>query len=294
MEIQAFLDSIRIEDNVVFLPSERIDSKVFQKEVKRPIENLGGVWNKERQGFVFPFDPSSRIKKLIAGVKISLRTEYHYFDTNIDLVGGLIHFAEENHIAINRLPRDAKVLEPSAGQGNIIKVLNCHGFKNIHYCELMPENREVLECELNRLDIDATFLGPDFLSIDQSNLYDLIIANPPFRHEVKHIKKMISVLKPGGMLLTISSPKLNADLEFEKFLNSHLSGWAMCELTSDKNDPLFEGTNIGCCFIVGSTPLSGSPTRNETSLDSLPLGELEEYEHDAEEVVTANFQMTLF
>src|SRR3989338_4045693 len=58
-----------------------------------------------------------------------------------------------------------KILEPSFGTGNFIKVLNRKGFYNINWCEI---------------DWALTNKPEDFFSHSIENKYDLIIGNPPF------------------------------------------------------------------------------------------------------------------
>ena len=58
-----------------------------------------------------------------------------------------------------------KILEPSFGTGNFIKVLNRKGFYNINGCEI---------------DWALTNKPEDFFSHSIENKYDLIIGNPPF------------------------------------------------------------------------------------------------------------------
>jgi len=58
-----------------------------------------------------------------------------------------------------------KILEPSFGTGNFIKVLNEKGFYNIDSCEI---------------DRELTKKPSDFFHLPIENNYDLIIGNPPF------------------------------------------------------------------------------------------------------------------
>ncbi|MEA2113438.1 MAG: hypothetical protein U9P63_02155 [Patescibacteria group bacterium] len=58
-----------------------------------------------------------------------------------------------------------KILEPSSGTGNFVKVLNQKGFKNIDDCEIDPKFTE----------------NPsDFFNLPVKNKYDFIVGNPPF------------------------------------------------------------------------------------------------------------------
>ncbi|MBI2252417.1 MAG: hypothetical protein HYU63_06740 [Armatimonadetes bacterium] len=61
--------------------------------------------------------------------------------------------------------KDIKILEPSFGTGNFIKVLNKKGYNNIEGCEI---------------DEELTKTPFDFFDFPIKNKYDLIIGNPPF------------------------------------------------------------------------------------------------------------------
>src|SRR3989338_1004229 len=61
--------------------------------------------------------------------------------------------------------KSIKVLEPSFGTGNFIKVLNKRGFHNIDGCEI---------------DEEFTKNPKDFFDYPTAHKYDLIIGNPPF------------------------------------------------------------------------------------------------------------------
>lgn len=81
-----------------------------------------------------------------------------------------------------------KILEPSAGKGNILDYLCVHGMRdkkqNIACCELDPELRMILGGKRYRV-VDS-----DFLTYEPDNeSFDLIIMNPPFKDGVDHILK---------------------------------------------------------------------------------------------------------
>lgn len=65
----------------------------------------------------------------------------------------------------NHYDNKIKILEPSFGTGNFIKVLNRHGFYNIDGCEI---------------DETLTNEPKDFFNYPGDKKYDLIIGNPPF------------------------------------------------------------------------------------------------------------------
>ena len=90
------------------------------------------------------------------------------------------------------------ILEPSAGNGNIIKALrsrDIHGFC-IEAMEFREEEKENLE-EL----ADVVTIG-NFLTDDtKHSKYDLIIGNPPYSLAKEFIDKSLELLAPGGRLI---------------------------------------------------------------------------------------------
>lgn len=79
-----------------------------------------------------------------------------------------------------------KILEPSAGKGNILDHLidKYHtDSKNVACIELNPELRMILGSKKYRI-VDA-----DFLEYECDESFDLIIMNPPFRDGVEHLLK---------------------------------------------------------------------------------------------------------
>lgn len=88
------------------------------------------------------------------------------------------------------------ILEPAAGNGAIINELIHFGYtNNIHAIEIREEEKE------NLLRVaDSVGIG-DFLKMDLSNTYDVIIGNPPYSQAQEFINKSLAYLKPGGRLI---------------------------------------------------------------------------------------------
>lgn len=86
-----------------------------------------------------------------------------------------------------------KVLEPSAGNGNISSVIReLYPDKHITSLELREEERENLKtCS------DEVIIG-NFLNLDLYNKYDIIIGNPPYSLAIKFVNKSLQCLENGG------------------------------------------------------------------------------------------------
>lgn len=195
----AILSKCILEDNVIKLPSIRFSKKTYL-EIKKIIENAGGSWvGGKTQGFMFDFDASRVFRLLQSGERPNLQQDYQFFETPPETADWLVTLA-------GAISDHERILEPSAGRGAIIKaILRRYPEATIDYLELMPENREIL----SKMDFtgNVTFVGDDFLSYATQSGYDKIIANPPFseNRDVKHLRKMYALLKPGGVIAAITS-----------------------------------------------------------------------------------------
>ena len=96
---------------------------------------------------------------------------------------------------------DHKVLEPSAGTGNILKAIG-----NAPDKTAVEINWQLVEL-LARSGISGLHIHrADFLECNGSlGKFDRIVMNPPFENgaDIKHIRHAITFLKPGGRLVAL-------------------------------------------------------------------------------------------
>lgn len=93
-----------------------------------------------------------------------------------------------------------KVLEPSAGKGDIIAgIKEAHPNTSVDALEISSTLRDVLAAKGHKL------VGDDFLA--HSGQYDRIIMNPPFEKfaDVTHVQHAYKNLKPGGRIVSVMS-----------------------------------------------------------------------------------------
>jgi len=168
METQEVLQGCTVEENVVKLPEGQLDRDDYIA-VKKALELIGGKWKGGKvAGFVFNEDPTDLLAQIANGEKRNLKKEFQFFATPDKLADLLVKHAN--------IKKGQAILEPSAGQGAIIKAIQ-KALPNhpVDCYELMPVNQTFLE----KMD-NVNFLGANFLGILQSIKYDRIIANPPF------------------------------------------------------------------------------------------------------------------
>lgn len=127
------------------------------------------------------------------------------FPTPQDIAEQMVNLAE--------IEPGMSVLEPSAGTGNLLKVLpNIRPNGHITAVEISQELAASLEPWADDIIVD------DFLS-QNGNLgeFDRIIMNPPFKNgeDIKHIKHAVTFLNPSGKLVALcaNGPRQKRELQ---------------------------------------------------------------------------------
>jgi len=99
----------------------------------------------------------------------------------------------------------ARVLEPSAGKGDILDVFaERQTYRNNHLyaIEKSPDLRATLVGKQYKV-IDS-----DFLTFSGPDKFDLIIANPPFKDGDKHLLKAIDIMYNGQIIFLLNAETL--------------------------------------------------------------------------------------
>ena len=207
--LQRLLKGCSVTSTSVRLPNVQLKPNEYQ-EVKKTLENVGGKWNTQGQGFFFDHDPRPLMEQLIGGAKVNLKQDFQFFATPDELVSEMIKRAD--------IKKTDVVLEPSAGQGAIVKQLIPLA-KKVDMCEFMEQNRDLLVSDGYKVSC------ANFLELDAQYTYDKIVANPPFskNQDVDHVMKMYSHLNEGGKIVAIMSTtwktgKQKKQVAFREFL----------------------------------------------------------------------------
>lgn len=93
-----------------------------------------------------------------------------------------------------------KVLEPNAGMGHLADKIKDTG-ADLDVGEYAYTMSELLKAKGHNV------VSGDFLDYNPGEIYDRIVMNPPFSHDadVKHVTHALTMLKPGGRLVSITS-----------------------------------------------------------------------------------------
>lgn len=241
MELLEVLRRCSIDGNTVRLPDTQLSREDYIT-VKNKLELIGGKWKGGKVGgFIFQEDPTDLLAQITNGEQRNIKKEFQFFGTPSDIADRLVGLANPSE--------DDKILEPSAGQGAIVKSINryCDPMEVCCY-ELMPLNQTFL----GKIST-VTLLGEDFLKCNPSDQYDIIIANPPFskNQDILHIRHMYACLKKEGRLVSMCSPHYihssgKKETEFKQWLTELGADVQEVEAGAFKES----GTNIKTLIII--------------------------------------------
>lgn len=96
-----------------------------------------------------------------------------------------------------------KILEPSAGSGNIVDYLI--GLNKNLDIDCVELNKELRQTLINK---GYNVIGNDFLELKPNPIYDLIIAAPTYKNNVDiiHIQHMYKFLNRWGRIISLTHP----------------------------------------------------------------------------------------
>lgn len=202
-----------------------------EKQIKRiltekeKIEILAKA-KKEELNEILKFDDKLMISKKSAR---NSKNQLQQFYTNSILADYLYNYSSLK----NNRNQEIKILEPSAGEGDLIKpIVKNNTNISIDLVEIDPENRKLLN---NLVKNSPNFLKlteqPNFLLYQTSTRYDYIFMNPPFHlrkaednnlirdtWDYDFIKRAFAFLKIGGELMAIVSKKFLNNKEFMNWI----------------------------------------------------------------------------
>lgn len=180
--------------------SEQLDRTMYVK-VNKVLEAIGGKWDRKAKGHIFEGDAADVVDQaLLTGAYTKVKQDFGAFYTPDDVAE-----VAAMHALCGAHPGD-RWLEPSAGEGALLKKLKGQDYLTVDAVEIQPASCAKLGA-LGMLNMHITC--GDFLAMDVGELgvFDRIIMNPPFakRQDVFHIFRAWSLLKAGGRLVAIAS-----------------------------------------------------------------------------------------
>lgn len=196
----AILAQAKVEWNKLFLQWQ-LDRKQYLS-INEVLETIGAKWNKKEKAHIFDWEMlEEAIMDIIESWEcITLKEtikKFQFYPTPPELAMYLVELADIEYGDL--------VLEPSAGDGSILKAIwNRNGICKVTAIEINESHRSKCEPLCDELYIQnfLTFIYP---------WWDKIIMNPPFFHsqDVAHILHAYSLLSEWGTLVAIASSSIN-------------------------------------------------------------------------------------
>lgn len=124
------------------------------------------------------------------------------------------------------------ILEPSAGNGNIVEALKKKEENQTRYYTKVSFDIDCIEADQNLQHIlkgkDFRVVYNDFLTYDTMKEYDLIVMNPPFSNGCKHLLKALEMQRrnAGAVVCllnaeTLKNPCTNERLDLQRKLTEY-------------------------------------------------------------------------
>lgn len=129
-----------------------------------------------------------------------------------------------------------RVLEPSAGRGDLIKAMpnfdSYHRTVKVDVCEIDFEKHPNL-----RSISGVSVVGHDFMSFGGGAIYSHIIANPPFAYGVSHALKMWDCLYDGEIVVILNAESIKNPYSKERqLLVSYIERYGSVEFLESEFD----------------------------------------------------------
>ena len=164
------------------------------------------------------------------------------------------------------------VLEPSAGHGNIVKYCKDAGAKDVIACEIDHNLRKILSAKCHIIEND--FLD---LTAEKISHVDLIIMNPPFMADEKHILHAWDIAPKGCQIISLCNYSLirnnysSSRKQISELTNSfgRSDSFGKCFDTAERKT----NVDIGCIWLH-------KPGTGENEFD----GYFDLYDYEQEEV----------
>lgn len=205
--VLAVLEGALVEGGVLRLPPDQLDRKLYV-EVDKALTAMGGRWDRRARGHVFAegVDAAAELDAALQnGAVTDRKKQLGFFETPPGIVRRLIEAA--------RVESGMRVLEPSAGEGAIVRELPA-GLRQLGMVEIDPAKKARLLSAVPGNPTIVLSIG-DFLTLDPIEVvggplaspYDAIVMNPPFagQADIDHVLRALDFLAPGGRLASVMS-----------------------------------------------------------------------------------------
>ncbi|TDB45334.1 methyltransferase [Photorhabdus luminescens] len=198
-DIIAVLSSCIIEGSKLILNGQ-LDRSLYIR-TNKVLEAAGGKWNRKMKAHIFDGDAEQRIDEIIlTGSVLVPKDDFNFFPTPVKIIERMVNNAD--------IQSGKRVLEPSCGDGRIVKIARAMAADaNITAIELDGKRVELLKVDPHFIETNATLINSDFLTYKVDMPFDVILMNPPFKNkaDIKHTNHALDLLAENGRLRGILS-----------------------------------------------------------------------------------------
>jgi predicted RNA methylase len=184
------------------------------EEVNRVLVALGGRWSGSAKAHVFDRPAAPRLEEALATMVVK-PNPLDYFATPLDVAAVMLDRLEMDEPGEDgEAYRDFRILEPSAGDGALVAVLDrVVSVAKIVAVEVDPARAEALIEKAEYMTNEVETWDSDFLGLDARMLggvFDRVVMNPPFTAEgnptlyVDHVLHAYTMLDEGGILVAVT------------------------------------------------------------------------------------------
>lgn len=168
-----------------------------------------------------------------------------------------------------------KILEPSAGKGNILdRIVSHYNAKKNDICciEIEPELSSIL------VDKGYRVIDTDFLKYDQPYIFGLIVMNPPFSKGVTHLLKAWEVLSEGTVVCLLNAESIRNPYTAERqHLLTLIEEHGSYEFIGAAFKDAERTTNVECVIVWLNKESKSNTQFNEDGFDRDEARENSEY-----------------
>lgn len=204
-ELRGILTDAVYSANTVVLTLELTRAQYVA--VNKVLEAAGGKWSRKERAHVFSGDPRSALAEFLGGAAAPrpARTTEGFVPTPSDLASRIV--LELTHV--QELDAGAKVLEPSAGDGALVRaILDANPYVVIDAVEPNVERMSPLK------GVEGVRAHPcpfeQYAYWGSTRRYDAVVMNPPFAVPgsptlwIDHIELAYGMLSEGACLTSIA------------------------------------------------------------------------------------------
>ncbi|MDR1190067.1 MAG: RsmD family RNA methyltransferase [Verrucomicrobiales bacterium] len=205
IQISGIIRQSTITADSVTLPPGQLDRTLYL-EVNKVLTDAGGKWNRKAKAHLFARDPREALQKfLVTGESVNLKKEAQAFYSPPAVAQRVVELARV---------KDCRVLEPSAGEGALVKECFRQGAIGVHAIEYDKVSVQVL----GALEVSSTYpltvCQCDFLTLKPADKYERIVMNPPFTRNAwkKHLCHALNNWLPKNGMLSCVVPDVASQI----------------------------------------------------------------------------------